>query len=210
MKRKVLIITCCIISAVVFGIAWCYGSVVINAYGRIFSDVGNVPNYDYGLLLGTSPITRRGAQNYYFDNRIKAVVKLYNAGKIKYVIASGGDYSSSQVNGCDEPAAMRDSLVAKGIPKNRIILDYEGTRTLNSIAKVKEVYDIDSIVIISQKYHNERAIYLADKYGIHSVGYNAASSHILRSRVKNQAREVLARVKLMFDMIFGETPTFET
>lgn len=67
--------------------------------------------------------------------------------------------------------------------------------------KAKEVYKLDSLTLISQKYHNERAIWQADHYGLHAIGYNAAPSPIRRSRIKNTLREFPARVKLMLDMI---------
>lgn len=178
----------------------CHFIVVGNAYGRIYDDVVSIPHNCYGLLLATSPITPEGAHNFYFDNRIKAADELYKAGKIHFIIASGGNYTQSQKNGCDEPTAIRDSLMAKGIPSDRIILDYEGTRTLHSIVKAKKVYGLDSVTLISQKYHNERAIYLADHYGLHAVGYNAEPSPIPRNRIKNTLREYLARIKMFIDI----------
>lgn len=113
------------------------------------------------------------------------------------------------INGCDEPQAILDSLVARGIPAQRVILDYDGTRTLNSIAKAKEVYGLNSLTLISQKYHNERAIYLAEKHGIHAIGYNAQPSPIRRNRIKNTLREYLARVKMFIDFMFASNPIFE-
>lgn len=187
----------------------CHCIVVSNASGKTYDDVEKVPHNKVGLLLATSPITPGGDHNFYFDNRIKAADELYKAGKIDFIIASGGDYTQTQKNGCDEPAAIRDSLTARGIPENRIILDYEGTRTLNSIAKAKEIYGLDSLVLISQKYHNERAIYLADKYDLHAVGYNAEPSPVRRNRIKNTLREYLARVKMFVDFSFGSKPLFE-
>lgn len=174
--------------------------VTSNAKARTFDDVSDVPHNKVGLLLATSPITPQGEHNYYFDNRVKAADELYKAGKVDFIIASGGDYTQEQANGCDEPSAIRDSLVARGIPENRIVLDYDGTRTLNSIAKAREVYDLDSLTLISQKYHNERALYLADKHGLHAVGYNAAPSPVRSKRIKNTLREYLARVKMFIDV----------
>lgn len=184
----------------------CYIIVVCNAFGRTSDSVGSMPHNRVGLLLATSPITPWGARNHYFDNRITATDELYKAGKIEIIIASGGDYTQTQKNGCDEPKAIRDSLVARGIPADRIVLDYDGTRTLNSIAKAKTVYGLDSVTIISQKYHNERAIYLADRYGLYSVGYNAEPSPLLRYRIKNTIREFLARPKMFLDILTGENP----
>ena len=178
----------------------CHFIVVGNASGRTYEDVDSVPHNRYGVLLATSPITPGGAHNFYFDNRIKAAEELYKAGKIDYIIASGGDYTKEHKNGCDEPAAIRDSLVVRGIPADRIILDFEGLRTINSIVKAKEVYGLDSVTLISQKYHNERAIYLADHYNLQAIGYNAEPSPIRRNRIKNSLREYLARVKMFIDI----------
>jgi SanA protein len=90
--------------------------------------------------------------------------------------------------------------MARGIPAGRIILDYEGVRTVNSVVKAKEAYGVDSILIISQKEHNQRAIYLAEHYGLDAVGYNARPSHIRRNRIKNNIRECFARVKMFLDV----------
>ena len=185
----------------------CYVAVTVNAWSRTYVNAEDVPEREYALLLGTSPVTARtavsrgGAHNFYFENRIRCTAELYNLGKVHKIIASGGDYRGDPGNpfGCDEPAAMRDSLVKLGVKPEDIILDYKGLRTINSIINTKEM-GIDSVVIISQKYHNERAIWQADHFGLHAVGYNAPHSPIVRNRIKNVAREFPARVKLMIDM----------
>lgn len=186
----------------------CHYIVVWNASGKTYDNVADVPHNKVGLLLATSPITPGGAHNFYFENRIKAADELYKAGKIDFIIASGGDYTKTQKNGCDEPAAIRDSLTARGIPENRIILDYEGTTTRNSIYKTRQIFKIDSVTLISQKYHNERAIFLAEHCNIKAVGYNAAPSPIRRNRIKNTLREYLARVKMFGSILFASTPSF--
>lgn len=99
--------------------------------------------------------------------------------------------------------AMRDSLIAYNIPDSVILLDYNGTRTLSSILQAKNNYNIDSITIISQEYHNERALYLAQHYGIKGVAYNARTPKIRGKRLKNGLREYLARVKMFIDLIVG-------
>lgn len=209
MKKKVLWCGGALAIAVIALILVCHIMVVCNASGRTFDTVDAVPHNRVGMLLATSPVTPGGVHNFYFDNRIISAVELYKAGKVDFIIASGGDYRQSHKYGCDEPKAILDSLVARGIPADRIILDYEGTRTLNSIAKAKEVYGLDSLTLISQKYHNERALYLADQYGIKAIGYNAEPSPIIRNRIKNTLREYLARVKLFIDIAIGcDAPTF--
>lgn len=181
-------------------IGLCYLVVSVNAHDKTFNLIDNIPQNKVGLLLGTSPVTPQGGHNYYFDNRICATVELYEQGKIKQIIASGGDYSNRE-NGCNELTAMRDSLVAHGVPDSVITLDYQGLRTFNSIVKAKEIYNLDSLTVISQKYHNERAIWLAEHYGIHAVAYNASTPDIIDKRIKNISREFLARVKMFLDVI---------
>lgn len=118
---------------------------------------------------------------------------------------SGGDYRNTE-NGYDEPVAMRDSLMKHGVDSVRIILDYDGTRTLNSIAKMRNVYRQDSIIIISQKYHNERALYQAKHLGIDAIGLNAYTPGRRTSWWRNRGREVLARVKLFIDLARNVQP----
>ncbi len=210
-RKKIIWTISGVIIAIVIVIITCYMIVECNASGKTYNSVADIPHRKVGLLLGTSPrIPSNGAPNFYYINRIIATADLYKAGKIDKIIASGGDYSSRPSGGYNELTAMRDSLVAHGVPDSVIILDYDGTRTLNSIAKTKEVYGVESITIISQEYHNERAIFLASQYGIDAIGYNAKPSHVKINRIKNEGREFLARVKLFIDMILGEKPKFET
>ena len=96
---------------------------------------------------------------------------------------------------------MRDSLIKQEVPDSLISLDYQGTRTLHSIVKVK---DLGSITIISQKYHNERAIYFAEHYGLQAVAYNATMPNITKKKIRNILREFLARVKLFIDLMSSE------
>lgn len=200
---RLLIIAVAVIGVAIIG---CYIVVSGNANGKTYEMAKDVPYNKVGLLLGTSPITPQGEHNYYFDNRIQAAAELYHNGRISHIIASGGDYSRE--NGCNELTAMRDSLIAHGVPENVITLDYQGLRTLNSIVKAKEIYGLDSITIISQKYHNERAIWLAEHYGLNAIAYNASTPDITDKRIKNISRELLARVKMFIDLAIGKQPGF--
>lgn len=187
----------------IIAIAACYTAVSVNAWGRTYDDASLIPHRATALLLGTSPITRQGDHNYYFDTRIHAAAHLYHTGKIDHIIASGGNYADQQLNGCNELEAMRDSLVNRGVPDSIITLDYGGLRTLNSIVNVKSM-GIDSITIISQHYHNERALLLADSHDVDAIAYNATLPTSISKRVKNFSREFLARVKVWLDIIFQQ------
>lgn len=205
-KRKIFIVLALIFSVFLVIISLCDIVVSRNTSGRTYDAVENIPHRKVGLILGTSPIsTWNGRRNYYFDYRIKAGAELYKAGKVDWLVVSGGDYRKSH-NGYDEPCAMRDSLMRQGVDSTRIILDYDGTRTLNSIAKMRDVYCQDSIILISQKYHNERALYQARHLGIDAIGLNAETPARRTSWVRNRGREVLARVKLFIDVVRGVHP----
>ncbi|WP_286525796.1 ElyC/SanA/YdcF family protein [Duncaniella freteri] len=197
-----VILLCVIVTVMVV----CDRMVDHAAKDKLYYSVEDVPHRKVGLVLGTSPIsTWNGRRNYYFDHRIKAAAELYNSGKVDWLVVSGGDYRNTE-NGYDEPVAMRDSLIKQGVDSIRIVLDYDGTRTLNSIAKMRDVYRQDSIVIISQEYHNERALYQAKHLGIDAIGFNAKTPGRRTSWWRNRGREVLARVKLFIDIVRGEQP----
>lgn len=199
-KKKIIRLSIIAVAVIGVAIIGCYIVVSGNANGKTYEMAKEVPYNKVGLLLGTSPITPQGEHNYYFDNRIQAAAELYHHGRISHIIASGGDYSERE-NGCNELTAMRDSLMAHGVPENVITLDDQGLRTLNSIVKAKEIYGLDSVTIISQKYHNERAIWLAEHYGLNAIAYNASTPDITDKRIKNISRELLARVKMFIDIL---------
>ena len=210
-KLKKMLFWSVLMMTAFLGIVYCIVS--LNAYGRTYDNITDIPARKVGILLATSPITPQGKRNSSFSNRIKATLELYKAGKIKIIVASGGDYEINNDSiftkyGCDEPWAIRDSLVAHGVPSDKIILDYNGTRTLYSIVKAKQVYNLDSVILISQKYHNERAIFQADHYKLNAIGYNAAPAISRYSYVRNAIREIFARVKLLIDIWFSNTPRF--
>lgn len=199
-SHKALKVAMWLLVACVVLIATCYIVVSVNARGKLLDNVSDVPHCKVGLLLGTSPIGTAGDINLYFVYRIDAAVQLYKAGKIESVLVSGGNYPG----GFDEPACMRDSLIAHGVPRDRIIPDYTGVRTLESIMRCKKDYGQDSIIIISQRWHNERAIYLAEHCGVNAVCFNARDVKIVDKWLKNYSREALARVKLFVDIVAGK------
>lgn len=210
MKKKTkrwLLVGTSLLCAVIALLIYCDRAVYYSAKGKLYDDVDSVPQRKVGLILGTSPISYwTGYRNLYFDERIKAGAELYKAGKVNWLVVSGGDYRNSEENGFDEPVAMRDSLIKQGVDSARIVLDYDGTRTLNSLAKMRDIYRQDSIIIVSQEYHNERALYQAKYLGINAIGYNAFTPGQRSSWWRNRGREVLARTKLFIDIARGLHP----
>ncbi len=164
---------------------------------QVFSDVRTIPWNRVGLLLGTAKYEdrARGVINRYYQYRIDAAVQLYMAGKIDYIIVSGDN--SPHYN---EPNLMKKDLVARGVPANRIVLDNAGFRTLDSILRCRDVFGQRSFTIISQKFHNERAVYIANHKGVQTVAYNAQNGDSFWDVV---VREKLARVKMMLDLMLN-------
>ena len=174
------------------------------AAGKIYTSVDSVPHNKVALLLGTNPLNKWGRPNSYFTNRIKTASELYKAGKVDYIIASGDNHTKDY----DEPTAMRDSLMAHGVPEDRIILDFAGFRTLDSVVRAKEIFGCDSLTIISQADHNARALYLAEANGIEAVAVSAPLRAGRWVRTRLAIREWLARDKMMLDIWFGKQPHF--
>jgi len=169
----------------------------------IYDDVNNIPKNEVGLLLGTSKYLTSGMENLYYTYRIQAAVELYENKKIDIIIVSG-DNSTKDYN---EPVMMMNDLVEKGVKKEDIVLDYAGFRTLDSVVRSKEIFEQNKITIISQKFHNERAIFIAMIKDIDAIGYNAKDVNI-RYGFKTQVREYLARVKMFFDIAVNKQPKF--
>lgn len=171
-----------------------------QATGHTFERVEQIPQNATGLVLGTSKRVRGGAENLYFKYRMQAVVDLYNAGKINFIIVSG-DNSIQEYN---ETRDMKKALMEMGIPEEKIVEDFAGFSTLDSVLRAKEVFGQDSITVISQKFHNERAVFIAKNNDIYALGYNAKEVP-KRYGTITQTREYFARVKALMDVYLLKT-----
>lgn len=194
-KLKILILVC---FCVAFGVFITFHWVSYKAKGLNYNDIENIPKNKVGLVLGASKFAPSGNINLFYKHRVDAAVALYKAGKINYILVSGDNGRK----GYDEPTDFKNDLIAKGVPADRIFLDYAGFRTLDSIVRAKEIFGQDSITIISQRFHNQRAIYIAQHFNVNAVAYNA------RDVYKTPAREYLARAKANLDLLFNVQPKF--
>lgn len=175
-----------------------------HARDRVFASAQEAPHRRVALLLGTSPWNRLGRANTYYTNRMRTAAALYHAGKVDYIIASGDNHTRNY----DEPTAMTRSLVELGVPRDRIVADYAGFRTLDSVVRAKEVFGCDTLIIITQADHAERALYLAQANGIDAVAVAAPLQAGRKTRLRLTLREWLARDKMMLDIWFGKRPHF--
>jgi len=171
---------------------------------QLYADITKIPNNKVGLVLGTSKfIGRRHWLNPFYQYRIDAAVALFNAGKIQFILVSGDNGTEHY----DEPDMMKKDLIARGIPANKIYTDYAGFRTLDSIVRCKEVFGEDHITIISQPFHNERAIFIANHKGLTAIAYSAQDVSG-EAGIRTGIREKFARVKMLIDLLINRKPKY--
>ena len=172
-----------------------------NASARLFYLVDETPECQVGLVLGTSKYAE-GDVNRYYRARIEAAAELYHAGRIRAILVSG-DASTRYY---DETTTMQRDLIELGVPEDYILLDYAGVRTLDSVFRAKKVFGLDRVTVVSQQFHCERALYLADAVGLAATGYCAEDTPYSNSLVM-RGRETLARVMAFADLnLFGTQP----
>lgn len=176
---------------------------IYNAKDHLYTKVSELPKNKVGLLLGTSKYLAKGGINPYYSYRIDAAVTLFKAEKVDYILISG-DNSHISYN---EPNTFKKDLISRGIPEEKIFLDYAGFRTLDSVVRAKEVFGQVAFTIISQKFHNERAIYLAEHFNINAIAFNAKDVGN-RYGLKTRIREYFARAKASIDVLFNVQPKY--
>lgn len=167
-------------------------------------DVTGIPQCKAGLVLGCSKHAARGRVNLYFKYRMQKATELYNSGKVECLIVSGDNHS----NDYDEPTDMKEYLVGLGVPEAQIVCDYAGLSTLDSVVRAREVFGLGKFIVVSQGFHNHRAVFIGRAKGMELYGLNARDV-ARRYSVMTGIREELARVKAVLDVwILGREPKF--
>jgi len=170
---------------------------------QTYSLVNDIPAKKVGLVLGTSKYISNGQDNLFYIYRLNAAKELFENQKVEFLILSG-DNSTNQYN---EPQTMKTDLIELGIPEEKIFLDYAGFRTLDSVIRAKEIFSEDDFTIISQEFHNQRALFIANFNNINAIAFNAKDVPIKKS-FRVYIREKFARVKTALDLITGVPPKF--
>lgn len=178
-------------------------SIKHRAKNDLFDNISLIQSNKVGLVLGAGKHTPSGQINLFYKYRLEAAANLYKAGKIEFILVSG-DNGRKDYN---EPSDFKNDLIALGIPANKIFLDYAGFRTLDSIVRAKKVFGLSKFTIISQKFHNERALFLAKHNDIEAIAFNAKTTSAKYS-IKTYLREYLARTKATIDVLFNVQPKF--
>lgn len=172
---------------------------------QIHYHLPEVPTVRAALLLGTSPYTRTGETNQFFANRIEAAAALYASGRVQKLIVSGDNHHHSY----NEPREMFRALVKAGVPDSAIVMDFAGFRTFDSVIRAHKVFGQQSMVVISQRFHAERAIFIANAKGIEAHGFIADDPTSLPTMIRLQFRESFARIMAVLDCyVLGTQPHF--
>ena len=202
--KHLLYIFLSLIAILTIGVIFCNRAVIKTAEDKMYDDVSVIPYNRVGVLLGTSPKGRRGNPNPFYINRIEACVALYKERKIERILVSGDNSRTTY----DEPTCIKEDLIAAGVPDSVIYLDYAGFCTYDSMVRTKEVFGLSSFTVISQPFHNERALYIASCKGLDAVAFNAPDVQLRSWQVRMTIREWLARTKAVLDVYTGKQPHF--
>ena len=190
---------CCLVVILLGSRAVIHGA----AKGKTYADVIQIPHRPAGLVPGCAEIMPNGRKNMFFAHRIAAAAKLYQHQKLDFIIVSGDNHKA----GYDEPTAMKNALMRQGVPEDKIYCDYAGFRTLDSVVRAREIFGQTNITVVSQEFHNQRAIYIAQHKGIDAIGFNAEGVG-RRYSFRTLAREQFARVKTVLDIMVKTRPKF--
>ena len=175
-----------------------------NAKGKLYDSVDAIPKNKVGLVLGAGKyVGNSNHVNLYYKYRLEAAFLLYQNKKIEYILISGDNSTVDY----DEPSTFKKDLIDLGVPEDKIILDYAGFRTLDSVVRAKKIFGLQNFTIISQQFHNQRAIYLAENNDLNVIAFNAKA---IKGRYgfKTKVREYLARTKAIIDVVINKQPKF--
>lgn len=167
----------------------------------LHDDLSTLTTHHVALVLGTGPTLRNGNPNPWFKRRIEAASGLFLAGKVEQILVSGDNGRRSY----NEPMAMRSALIAAGVDSTRITLDYAGFDTYDSVVRARKVFLARDLIIVSQRSHNERAVCIAQHFGIDAIGLNAGNSY---GGTLGSIREKAARLKMAWEFLIGAEPHF--
>jgi len=191
---------------IVTGLIAIHISMARQAVPHLYNDIKKVPAKKAALVLGTSKYMIGGGKNYFYTYRIRAAAELFRAGKVKAIVVSG-DNSTKYYN---ETSKMKKDLVKAGVPSRYITLDPLGVRTLDSVVRAEAIFDLKDYIIVSQKFHLERALFIAKAKGQKVIGFIAKDIPGTTAAYRMKAREYLARAKAFLDVyILHTTPKFD-
>ena len=138
----------------------------LSAAGRIYS-VADAPSAPVAVVFGAG-LQKDGTPSPVLKDRVTAAVQLYQAGKVKKLLMSG----DNRFVDYNEPASMRDYALSQGVPEEAIVLDFAGRRTYDTCYRARDIFGLDDILVVTQKFHLPRAIFTCSGMGSNSKGFS--------------------------------------
>jgi SanA protein len=200
LARKMILMLLVIATCLIGAIAGALALVRHASTGRLYTNVAEIPHRHVGLVLGCSRLLGDGTPNPFFNSRLRAATELFQAGKVDYLLVSGDNHTK----GYDEATDLKEALLQAGIPANRVYCDCAGFRTLDSVVRARDVFGLNQITVVSQEFHNQRAIFVSSHEGIDAIGYNAQDVDLGDASGAHK-RERLAKVKAVLDIYLLHT-----
>jgi len=167
----------------------------------IYSNMDLVPDAQVALVLGAS-VTSKGKMSDILVDRVLTALELYNNGKVKKILVSGY-YNSEYYN---EVGAVKKYLAEKNISDKDIYLDPVGFDTYDSIYRAKDVFEANSVIVVSQDYHLPRAVYIGRSLGLPTYGYTTHSGRNFEKINFFELRERFANIKAVGEVMLGIKP----
>ena len=164
---------------------------------RIFSAAAGPPRR-VAIVFGAG-LWRDGTPTPVLRDRVQTAANLYFDGKVEKLLMSG-DNTTVEYN---EPEAMRQYALGLGVPDEDIVLDYAGRRTYDTCYRARDIFRVDSVILVTQDFHLPRAIYLCNMLGVDAVGVPADIQYYRKiSRALWHFRETLATLDAINDIMY--------
>jgi SanA protein len=152
------------------------------------------------IILGAS-ILPNGDLSLVLKDRVDTAIQLYVEGKVGNILVTGDDGTLAH----NEVRPIRKYLLANGVPDKAIFLDHAGFDTYSSMYRARDIFKVDSVVVVTQSFHLPRALFIARKLGIDAYGVSADRHQYM---FKNSVREVFADVKAVLDILIHRKPKY--
>lgn len=204
MLKKRLLIIAAVLAALAAGTVFVPDIIVVSsAKDRIITadEAAELENTDCVLVLGAG--VRDGSPTPMLRDRLITGISLYKSGAAPKIIMSG-DHGREDY---DEVNVMKSYAVENGVPDSDVFMDHAGFSTYDSVYRAKAVFEADSIIIVTQKYHLYRALYIAERLGVNAVGVSADLDDY-SGQLKRDLREIAARDKDFFSCLFKPEPKY--
>ena len=202
MMKKILIIIAIFILFIFIAILGINGHVVLSSKNNIYSDKSNIyDKFDCILVLGAGIWGDKPSPM--LEDRLNEAIDLYKSGISNKIIMSGDHGTTTH----DEVNIMKSYAIEKGVNSEDIFMDHAGFSTYESMYRAKEIFGVNKVLIITQKYHLYRSVYIANKLGLDAYGKNS-DPRKYRGQVYRDLREIIARNKDFFSCIFKPKPTY--